>query len=114
MSKMVNTIDDIAEFEEFRREILPAIRQDMSNGMTAEELRTKYEAVVTARFITIAATSENESAAVAAGKDIQDRSSGRPKERKEIEHRLGKLPDQELEAILLSEMDDISGQDSDK
>lgn len=106
MTQRAGVVDDIMEFEEFRSQILPAIRKDLAAGLSADEIRKKYESVAVAKMITLLATSDNESAVVAVAKDLQDRTSGKAKERKEIEHRLGKLSDKELDAMLLSEGDD--------
>ena len=108
MHSMVSRVDTIAEFEDFQANILPALRADLKAGLSADEIRKKWESVAAAKMVTLLARADSDSASVAAAKDIQDRVTGRPKERKEIEHRLGKLPDQELDAILLSEMEDVS------
>ena len=97
----------LAEYEQFREDLLPALRKDLLGGMTADAIRKKYEAHAAARLIQIATLSENESAAVTAGKDIQDRSSGKPKEHKRVEHLLAQLPAQEFEAVLRSELESL-------
>jgi hypothetical protein len=98
--------DDLAEFEEFRREILPMLRKDIEAGMSAEDMYAKYQAHAAARGITIAMTAADEGKALAAVKDILDRSQGRAIERKENVHRFDKLSDEELDAMLLTEMDE--------
>lgn len=104
MHNMARDLDRLAEFEQFANEILPALRADLASGKSAEELATKYEALAEARRISMIATSTNESAVMTAIKDLRDRVSGKPKEVQEIEHRLGKLPEEQLDSILESEL----------
>lgn len=112
MTKAVGIADDLAEFEEFRESLLPALRQDLSKGMDAETMQKKYSSILAARGISIGLTEEDSSKALAAIRDILDRTQGKAKESKEIQHRLGKLKDDELDAFLLTqihEMDSVEG-----
>lgn len=106
MQQRAGIIDDIKAFEEFRQSILPALQKDIKAGLSNKQLREKYAAIAEARRITLIATSNNESAVNAAIKDLLDRTEGKPVEKKEIAHRLGKLTDAELDAMLLSETDE--------
>lgn len=107
INKMAAALDDLAEYEEFRNEVLPLLRKELKKGTTPQELQTKYEALLTAREISMAATSDNEAIALAAIKDLRDRTSGKAKERKEIHHHLSAAKDEEIDALLLSEMREI-------
>lgn len=110
---MIDMVDSLAEFQEFRDNVLPILRKDIAAGMTAEQLLAKYQSLATARTISIAATSENEGAALAAAKDVQDRAGGKAKERKEILHRLGELPEEEIDALLTSRFKETVLEDED-
>lgn len=101
-NKIASLVDDLAEFEEFRGTILRTIRQDLKDGMTAEELRNKYAALVQARVITEAVSDES-ARALTAAKDVLDRAHGKATEKKEITHRLQDLSDTELDALIMSE-----------
>lgn len=103
-NKTIYKLDALAEFEEFAATVLPILRKDLASGLSAEELAVKYEALAEARRINMIATSENDSAVISAIKDLRDRVSGKPKEVQEIEHRLGKLPEEQLDSILESEL----------
>jgi hypothetical protein len=103
---MAKNLDDLAEFEQFRSEILPALQKDLKSGMTDEKIIQKYRAVVAARMVTHALDLANPGVSLAATKDLMDRSLGKAVERKQVEHRLGKLPDEELDAILLTKLAD--------
>lgn len=101
-SFMDNLIDDLIEFEDFREKILPAIRKDVASGMSAAELRTKYSSMVQARQITEALV-----AGGSAAKDIIDRTEGKPTEKREVKHTFDSMSDEELDALLLSEEEDL-------
>ena len=99
-------IDNLTAFEDFTESILPALRRDIKAGMTPEDMRKKYASLVQARTITTAITSDD-GRAMAAAKDILDRNEGRATEKKEITHRYADMKDEELDAILQSEEDDL-------
>lgn len=104
---MDRIFSELREFENFRKTILPAIRQDLQKGMSAKELREKYAALIQARQITEAITSEDPRAALAAGKDVIDRAEGKAIEKTEITHKFDHLTDEEFEAVLKSEEEDL-------
>lgn len=99
-------MDDLSDFDEFRQDILPAIRRDLKSGMSSEDLRKKYLSWVTARQLTIALSDKDSGRANMAAKDVQDRAEGRATEKKEVTHKFEHLPDAELDALLLSKMGD--------
>lgn len=86
------------------------LEQDLKNGMTSDALRKKYQARLTARSILIAATSDDDAKAVMAIKDVTDRNEGRAMEKKSGTHHLEKLTDEQLEAMLRTEIDDLSSE----
>lgn len=102
-NRMADKIDELAAFEEFQQQILPYLRNAIKRGATAEEIYKKAQALAAARSVTIAATSPDETKALAAIKDILDRSGGKAAERRTVEHKFKDLTDSELDAMLLSE-----------
>lgn len=105
--KMIRSMDDLTEFEEFREAVLPALRKDLAAGMSAEEIQKKYAAYAAARTVSIATTSQDDQKALAAARDIQDRALGKAVERKKITHEMENAPEEELDAYLLSKLDDM-------
>lgn len=94
-------LDQLAEFEEFCHEILPALRADLvDDTLSAEDIARKYEKLGEARRITMIATSENESAVISAIKDLRDRVSGKPTETRDVTHKFDHLSDKELDSAL--------------
>lgn len=110
-NKLVSKLDKLTKFEEFQSTILPAISGQLKKGATAADLYKLYEALAAARHITYALTEEDPGKALAAIVDIQNRASGKPKEKVEVEHRYAKLSDDELDALIESRTKDVGSDD---
>lgn len=100
-------VEDLNEFEEFRTKILPAIRKDLLAGLTPDELREKYASLVQARLIAEALTTPDAGKAGTLAKDILDRQYGKATEKKEVTVKYSDLDDESLDALLLSEEEDL-------
>lgn len=111
-TQMHNLIRDLQAFETFKETILPAIRKDLTNGFTAKQLREKYAALVQARQITTALSSEDAGLAASVSKDVIDRVDGRATEKKVVEHKFSELSNEELDAIIKSEQEDLADMES--
>lgn len=107
-------LDDLAEFEDYRREVLEAVRKDIARGLNPKQIREKYQAQVQARLLTLALTSKDEKIALSASKDLIDRQEGRATERKEITGKLDLLSDEQLDAKLQTELMDLGLDGSNK
>jgi hypothetical protein len=101
---MVHMISDLAEFEEFRKQLIPMLRTDLLNGLTTAQMREKYLPMLTARKVQIGLLDPDSSKALAAIKDVVDRQEGRPIERKAVAHRFESMTDIELDALLASKL----------
>lgn len=99
-------LDQLQEFSKFREEILPVLRDALQKGMKADEIYGKFQAYAAARAVSIAATELDSSKALSAIKDILDRSQGKAKERSEVTHKLEQVPDDQLDALILSRLRD--------
>lgn len=106
-AKQMRLHDKLVAFEEFEQQILPALVKDLKSGMTPSQLREKYDSIVQARAITTALTEADSGKAMTAVKDILDRTHGKAVEKKEVTHRLQEVSDQELDAIIKSEEEDL-------
>lgn len=107
--QMVSALDRLAEFESFEEEVLPILRKAIKDGWSAERIENdpKLKALMVARQMTIALREKDSSKALAAIKDTRDRREGKAKERLEIENKYAKLKDEELDALLASELTDL-------
>lgn len=105
--RMSDLHDDLKEFEEFRASTLKAIRQDIKKGLSAAEIRKKYAAILQGRLITDALTTHDEKVAAIIAKDVIDRVEGKATEKREVTHKFKDLKDEELDAILKSEVEEL-------
>lgn len=112
-SDRVRLIDELARYEEFKTTILPAIQADIKSGMSAEALREKYHAIVQAQLITTALSNPDPKARLTAAKDVLDRHEGTATQRIEQTHKLEKLPEEQLDAILLTELGQLKASTED-
>ena len=106
ISKAAYLHDELAEFEIFR-EFLPNLKKALTDGKTPEELINKYKGYLTARLINDALTDPDRKNAGANGRYLLDRAEGKAAEKKHVEHRFGRLKDQELDALLVTQVKDL-------
>ncbi len=106
-NKTIELIDKIRKFADFEKTILPALQDDVKAGMGPKELRTKYASLVQARIISEALNNPDGGKALVAAADIINRSEGKATEKKEVTHRFDSLSDEELDAVLESETQDL-------
>jgi hypothetical protein len=98
----------LADFESFREELIPMLRRDVLDGMEPAKMREKYAALIQARQIMTAISSPDESKAQAAGNSVLDRVEGKATEKREVKHTFENLKEEELDAILSSEIEEFN------
>ena len=103
---MVDGLDGLAEYEAFLQDVPKELREAIVDGLEAPEIYNKYGKLAAIRMVQIAMTEQDSGKAIAAIKDIMDRNYGKATERKQIEHKFEGLSDDELDAIVLSELGD--------
>lgn len=103
-ARAVATIDKLAAFEEFSQDILPALRDAVKAGKGAKDIYAMAAAIAAAKVVSVAVKSTDEKNVLAAAKDILDRDMGKAKESVDITGKLEKLPEQDLDALLLSKL----------
>ena len=108
LASMEDKMAQLAMFEDLMQGIIPELQEALVKGITPKELAKKYEAYAMARAISIAMTETDSGKALAAAKEIQDRASGRPTETKKIQHEMQDLPEEQLDAILRSEVQGLN------
>lgn len=110
-NRMARAIDEKREFEDFKTllgsKVARELIQDVKSGMSAKELREKYSTYLQARQIAIALASTDDGKADAAAQRVLDRAEGKATEKKEIKHAFSEMSDEELDAILKSEQEDL-------
>lgn len=104
---MARAIDEMAFYEQFKADLLPAIQKAMLEGKQAHEITAMAQAYAAARIASIVALEPDSAKALAAAKDILDRTQGRAIERKELHHKLDKLREEEVDALLISSLSEV-------
>lgn len=102
------TLDFLAElqlFDEFKQKIAPRLIALLNKGVRGEDIYKQFQDLAAARAVTIAIKEQDSSKALAAVREILDRAEGKAVERKTITHKLEELSDEQLDAVLLSELD---------
>jgi hypothetical protein len=107
-SLMARNLDELAEFESYKEEVLPKLRAAIKAGKSAKDLYKMVEAEAAARAITIGLTSQDEGKALAAVQDILNRVHGKAVEHKEIRAQFSELPDADLDSLIASELEDTA------
>jgi len=113
-ARMTRSLDDLARYETFTTEIAPALREDLKNGLKAEEIYEKYTAHAAARGISIAMTERDTGKAMKAIQDVLDRTKGKAIVRTENKHRFEELTEEQLDAIVMSKLRDVTPQEEDQ
>jgi hypothetical protein len=99
---MARALDQLAKFDEFNREIAPALRDSVLKKESPKDIYKKILPYAAARLATIALTEKDPAKALSALKDILDRVEGKATENKKIEMAIENLSDAELDAKLAS------------
>lgn len=97
-------IDRYERLREMEEKFLPAIREDLKNGLTADQILKKYEPHAAAALVTSLA---NPTQSLAAAEKVLDRTQGKPTQKTETTHRFEKLSESELDSFLTSQLTDL-------
>jgi flagellar biosynthesis chaperone FliJ len=108
-NKLIGEIDAKA-FREYQARVIKSVREDLMNGMSAEQIFKKYEAHAAAALISQMTDPKN---AVQAAEKVLDRTQGKAVQKQETTHRLEKLKDSELDSFLNSRLSELQGDDTD-
>lgn len=82
--KVVQALDDLAEFESFQTEILPTLRKAIKERWTPEKVYKEFSAHMAAKAVSIALVEKDPTKSLAAIKEVLDRSQGKATEKREI------------------------------
>lgn len=103
---MADVLDALQQFDDFRTNVLPKLQELVKSGAKPEEIIKFGASMAAAKMVTHALTGEGTTSYQAA-KDLLDRSLGKPKESVTHEHKLSKLKEEELDAVLLSGLEEL-------
>jgi hypothetical protein len=92
-------LDDLTEFETFREMFAPEIRRALVKGLSEKQIMDKFKPFMAARLVQIGGLGRD-GEAISAIREIFDRLEGKPVAKQEHTHKLARLPENELDAIL--------------
>lgn len=98
--KMAQSIDDLAEFEDFQESILPKLRAAIKRGDSVEQIYAMAKSAAAGKIATMAIKSKDPKEALALCSEILNRSDGKAKERIDVTTKYEKMTDQELAALV--------------
>lgn len=101
--RMENFLENLSEFQAFLKDVPMELRKAILNGDSPDALYQKFSHIAAVRAIQIAFSEPDSGKALAAAKEILDRSQGRATEKKEVRHKFDHMSEEELDAILVSE-----------
>jgi hypothetical protein len=109
--EMVELLDDVSIFREMRSTLLPALRSLIEAGAPSEEIYKLVESITAARLASEAAFAPDFN--LGAARELMDRLHGKATEKKDVTHRLEKLKDTDLDALLLTAANESSDEETD-
>ncbi len=100
--EMLRNLDLLSEYDSYATEVAPILRQAVTQGWSPDKIFKHFQSYLAARAVTIALNDKDSGKALAALKDLMDRSVGKATEKIETTHRLEKLGDADLDKMLAS------------
>jgi len=85
-------------------DMIPGLRRDITKKLSAEEIRTKYNSLLTAIDVHTGLTHPDARVRHAVTKDINDRVEGTAVQRSKTEHKFEDMEREELEAMVLTRL----------
>jgi hypothetical protein len=102
----VDLIDQLTDFEDFRALLLPQLKQMIKDKRPTSEIIEAARPLLVAKLVSAAVLADDGGRAAQVAEKLLDRLEGKAVEKKEVSHRLGKLKDEELDAMLLTAIDE--------
>ena len=104
---VINVIDQVAEFDEFRTQVAPKIKAMIKAGYTTERMRKEIAGLVQARVASIALAGDAKSAVtLKACQDVLDRHEGSAPQKIEVTRKYEIMSNDELKALAFQKLQD--------
>lgn len=104
--RTVDVIDQLADFEEYRSQLLPELAKLVKGGAPTKDILERGKALAVARLALIAVNDADPKTALNAIKEILDRTDGKVTEKREVTHAMSQLKDEELDALVLTALEE--------
>lgn len=109
--RTVAAIDDLALFEDLQKSLIPELRKAINAGKDTKDILQIGKAAALARLVSLATMNADDKTALSAVKELLDRLEGKVTEKKELTHKLAKLEESEVDALLLTSLSEVDGGD---
>lgn len=107
---MIRGLDQLAGYENFRRDVAPYIQKALQEGWSTEKLLNSVQELAAAKLIELALGTPSKSQMLAL-KELLDRTQGKPTEKIEVKTKYDKMGDRELDALLTSKLKELGSDD---
>lgn len=111
--RAMDLIEDLREFEQFKQEVLPMLRDAVAKKKPSEEIFELVRAHSAAKLATIALLEKDSQKAMQAIDKILQRTDGPVVQKSETEHRFGRLKDEQLVALLKTKLNKTQSDEDD-
>lgn len=111
--KMASLIDEIDEFENYKKSLLPKLRQMVEAEAAPEEILKTVQSMAAAKLGTMIARTDSKQT-LAAIIEVLNRTVGKPTEKVESTHKFEKLKENELDALIESRLKESQDSDGDE
>jgi ABC-type transporter Mla subunit MlaD len=99
---LIETLDELALFQDLRADLLPELKKLIEGRAPTKDILQAARAAAVARLASLAVMDEDSKTALSAIKELLDRTEGKVSEKREVTHALAKLKDEELDALVMS------------
>lgn len=103
---MVRALDQLAGYENYRRDVAPHIRKLMESGASAQKILDSAKELAAVKLVEKALGGTGKDQMVAL-KELLDRTEGKATEKIEIKNKYDRLGDDELDALLASKLKEL-------
>ena len=107
--RLLDTVDQLRAFQELQNGVLPKLDEVLKTAKTPDDIYKAFATDAAARAVMIAITSRDAGKAMTAITEILNRSQGKPVEQIQLDHKYEKLKDEELDALVLSVVNEGRG-----
>lgn len=98
--EMARNLDMLSDYDQYAEDVAPILRKAVAEGWPPAKIFAHFQSYIAARAVTVALNEKDSGKALAAVKDLLDRSVGKAVDRQETTHRLEKLGDEDLDKLL--------------
>lgn len=106
--RMARIMTKLEGYEEWQKDVPALLKKAILEGKDASQLYEQFSSVAAVRVIQILMTEGDSGKALAAAKELLDRQYGRATEKKIVRHQFDDMPDDDLDAILISELEELT------